>query len=63
MKQQDDKDKKSGSESGGEKPPTSEETGGEIAFFRKPKPKPQMDVGWFYDDEEFFADHMDEFDW
>lgn len=59
MKQSDDKkrDKEK------QKPPADEATGGELAYFRKPKPNPQMDVGWFYDDEEFFAEHMDEFDW
>ena len=46
-----------------EKPPTPQEADGELAFFRKPKAKPVMDVGWFYDEEEFFAEHMDEFDW
>lgn len=55
----DEKDK----DSEKEKPPTPKEADGEIAYFRKPKAKPAMDVGWFYDEEEFFAEHMDEFDW
>ena len=59
MKQDDDKK----SEKDKKTPPDTKETGGELAYFRKPKPNPQMDVGWFYDDEEFFAEHMDEFDW
>ena len=59
MKQDDKKNKQGGKE----KPPTDASAGGELAYFRKPKPHKPMDVGWFYDDEEFFAEHMDEFDW
>ena len=40
------------------------EPAGDVVFLRKPaNPNPPLDVDWFYDDEEFFAEHMDEFDW
>ena len=48
---------------GNEKPPKPESKGGKIVSFRKPTPNPLFDIGWFYDEEEFFAEHMDEFDW
>ncbi len=57
MKQSDDtKDKN-------EKPPLPKGEGGKVISMRKPKPNPVFDAEWFYDEEEFFADHMDEFDW
>ena len=59
MKQQDDKKNRDGKKT----PPDEKSSDGELAFFRKPKPHPKMDVDWFYDDEEFFAEWMDEFDW
>ena len=46
-----------------EKPPQPEGKGGKVVLLRKPKAKPAFDVEWFYDEEEFFAEHMDEFDW
>ena len=46
-----------------QKPPQPEGEGGEIVSFRKPKKNPAFDVAWFYEEEEFFAEHMDEFDW
>lgn len=50
----------------GEKPkkPPAEKSAGDVLFLRKPaKPNPPLDVEWFYDEEEFFAEWMDEFDW
>ena len=44
-------------------PPQPEGAGGEIVSFRKPKKNPAFDVAWFYEEEEFFAEHMGEFDW
>ena len=46
-----------------QKPPIDETIGGDIVHFRKPKKAKPMDVEWFYEDEEFFAEWMDEFDW
>lgn len=46
-----------------EKPPRPEGEGGKVVTFIKPKANPPFDVEWFYDEEEFFADWMDEFDW
>ena len=57
MKQSDDRKGKN------QKPPQPEGEGGKIVTFRKPKKNPAFDVEWFYEEEEFFADHMDEFDW
>jgi hypothetical protein len=45
------------------KPPVEKTTDGKIVQFRKPKPGKPLDVEWFYEDEEFFSEHMDEFDW
>ena len=57
MKQFDDpKDQK-------ENPPKQQGEGGKIVSLRKPTPNPVFDAEWFYDEEEFFAEHMDEFDW
>ena len=57
MKQSDDtKDRN-------EKPPRPDDRSDKIVQFRKPKAKPAFDVEWFYDEEEFFAEWMDEFDW
>ena len=56
MKQSDDRKDKN------QKPPQPEGEGGKIVSFRKPK-NPAFDVEWFYEEEEFFADHMDEYDW
>lgn len=44
-------------------PPVEKSTDGRLLHFRKPKKAQPMDVEWFYEDEEFFADWMDEFDW
>jgi hypothetical protein len=33
-----------------------------IVSLQKPPPQPEFDVDWFYEDEEFFAEHMDGFD-
>ena len=55
MKQFDDEKK--------QKPPSDETPDGRLLHFRKPKKNAPMDVEWFYEDEEFFADCMDEFDW
>jgi hypothetical protein len=33
-----------------------------LPFAPKKKPLPAFDVEWFYEDEEFFTDWMDEFD-
>lgn len=57
MKQSDDKKNRE------QKPPQPRGEGGKIVSFRKPKKNPPFDVEWFYEEEEFFADHMDEFDW
>jgi hypothetical protein len=46
-----------------EKPPKPEGKGGKIVQLRKPTPNPVFDAEWFYDEEEFFAEWMDEFDW
>ena len=46
-----------------EKPPRPDDRSGKIVQFRKSKTKPAFDVEWFYDEEEFFAEWMDEFDW
>lgn len=45
------------------KPPVEKTTDGKLLHFRKPKPDPKLDIDWFYEEEEFFAEHMDEFDW
>jgi len=45
------------------KPPQPEGEGGKIVPFRKPTANPAFDVEWFYDEEEFFAEWMDESDW
>ncbi|MBT7641683.1 MAG: hypothetical protein HN715_01635 [Rhodobiaceae bacterium] len=46
------------------KSPAEKSTDDTVLFFRKPpKPNPALDVSWFYDEEEFFSEHMDEFDW
>lgn len=45
------------------KPPVVKSTDGKLLHFRKPKPDPKLDVDWFYEEEEFFVEHMDEFDW
>ncbi len=46
------------------KSPIEKSTDDTVLFFRKPpKPNPALDVAWFYDEEEFFSEHMDEFDW
>ena len=55
MKQCDDDKKK--------QPPVEKTTDGQLVHFRKPKPGQLLDVEWFYEDEEFFAEWMDEFDW
>lgn len=57
MKQSDD------SKNEKEKPPRPQGEGGKVLSLRKPKPNPIFDAEWFYDEEEFFAEHMDEFDW
>lgn len=47
-----------------ETPPPGKADGGDVVYLRKPaKPNQPLDVAWFYEDEEFFAEHMDEFDW
>jgi len=33
-----------------------------LPFAPKKKPLPAFDVEWFYEDEEFFSEWMDEFD-
>ena len=33
-----------------------------VVSLQKPPPQPEFDVDWFYEDEEFFAEHMDGFD-
>ena len=44
--------------------PAEVSTDDNVLPFRKPtKPNPALDVAWFYDEEEFFSEHMDEFDW
>ena len=44
--------------------PAEVSTDDKVLPFRKPtKPNPALDVAWFYDEEEFFSEHMDEFDW
>lgn len=56
MKKTYDKDK-----APGEKAP---EAGDNVIPLRRPKkPIPPLDVEWFYDEEAFFTEHMDEFDW
>ena len=55
MKPSDDDKKK--------KPPVDKSTDGQLLHFRKLKKPQPMDVEWFYEDEEFFAEWMDEFDW
>lgn len=46
-----------------QKPPGNDKPDGQIVHFRKPKPGQPLDVEWFYEDEEFFVECMDEFDW
>ncbi len=45
----------------GEDPPADGPSN--IIPFRRPIPEPRFDVDWFYDEEGFFTDYMDEFDW
>ena len=33
-----------------------------ILPFRRPIPQPEFDLDWFYEDEEFFTQYMDDFD-
>jgi len=33
-----------------------------VVSLQKPPPQPAFDVDWFYEDEEFFTEHMDGFD-
>ena len=55
MKQSDDgKDKN-------QKPPQPEGEGGKIVSFRKPKKNPAFAVYCFYLEEEFLADHTDDY--
>ena len=37
--------------------------GRQDCFIQKAEKNPAFDVEWFYEEEEFFADHMDEYDW